>query len=112
MINSELKSQLEDDNVQLQILKDHQKQIDAENPTTVEELERVTERMQEIINGSLHVDFIWRDKGYLIQIHPDAKVDGNYSVLRDRVIEEMKGAKYTEYQEINNRTFFVKTVKP
>lgn len=106
--NSELNTENDNYFIKLKTLQEHQIYINAENNEKVEELDRITERIQQIINGSLRVDFIWRDKGYLIQLHPDSKVDSNYPVLRDRVNVEMANAKYLEVQEINNRTFFIK----
>lgn len=107
--NQELTSENSNLNSQIKILQDHQKQVNADNSEAGKELENITYRMQTIINGSLRgVDFIWRDRGYLVQINVDSKVDGNYSVLRDRVKTEMQNSKFCEMQEINNRTFFIK----
>lgn len=107
--NQELTSQINNLNNQIKTLQDHQTQINADDSEAGRELENITYRMQAIINNALGgVDFIWRDKGYLVQINTDSKVDGNYSVLRDRVNVEMQNCKYCQMQEINNRTFFIK----
>lgn len=96
---------------QVAILGEQLKEVAAEMPEAEYELAQITERIQSVLNMSLHgVDFIWRDKGYVVQIHPDSKFDEtkDYPVLRDRVNLEMQNSKFCEVQEINFRTFFIK----
>lgn len=107
----ELESKIDELTAEVQTLDTQVKEETAKLPEAEQELAAITERVQSVLNMSLHgVDFIWRNKGYVVQIHPDTKFDEtkDYPVLRDRIFSEMKNSKFCEVQEINFRTFFIK----